>query len=183
MIDQPSRSINESLLVCEQVILTDHLSPGLKIFKLKVRKNRLSIWILENQHILLVLIIPFYALTLKSILLSHALSLLPIKLVLGSFFLKEFPFLSSLSLLSLMLLHTCDILIGMLFFVLKGLGRRFKGSLTEFIFTRAFKCLIMNYFSFSRVGTSGTCCCNDFSIGILNNNIPFIRIVFDINLI
>ena len=115
-----------------------------KIFE--IRNDRLTIWVFEIEHVILVLVILLDPLRLQPILFAHIFSLFTILLSFELFLLHMLPLLSSLSLLPLMFLKSRSTLLLVLFFVLEGLSSWLKCALAEFIFTRALECLIINYF-------------------------------------
>lgn len=114
--------------------------------KLKVAQYRLSIGVLEDKHIILVLIIRVNALALQSILLSHVLALLTVLLLLCALFLQELSLLSALPLNSLLVLSGADL--GVLFVIVEALGCALEGTLTKLILTRALKSFVVNHFVF-----------------------------------
>ena len=109
----------------------------------KVRNNRFSFWILEVKHVFLILIILFDTLRLESVLLTNIFSILSMLLRLLLHLFKVFSLLSSLSFNTFVFLNTWDISFWILLFVGEGMSSWFKGTNTEFIFTRAFKRLIL----------------------------------------
>lgn len=112
----------------------------------KVRDHRFSVWILEIEHVFLVLIVVLDAKRLQSELLSYILSFLSV--IFRSLFqtFVVFPLSSSLSLYSFVVLEFGDILFRMLFFVLEWMSGWFESALTEFVFTRALESFIVYHF-------------------------------------
>lgn len=142
----------------------------------KVRNYWFSVWVLEIQHIILVLVIKSNAVRLKSILFSNVVSVLAMLLSLLFHLFHVLSFLSSLSFNPLMFLNLRQITIGILLFIDDWMSCRFKCTNTKFVFTWALKCFVLNCFAFWFTFISFFRII--FSI-VLNNNSVF---VFDNNM-
>ena len=138
MINKSGRCINQYSLIKE--IIHD-------IILLNKWNHTFSFWVFKFKEILLILLELFYTHWSQTQFLSNILPTLSILFITCFFLFLGLSFLSSLSFCPFLFEKTRCCLFFFLF-ILKWCSSWFKCPLAELIFTRTFKCLIIDWFLF-----------------------------------